>query len=348
MRLYQVSIVAFFLMVMLPNYSYSAYPIYIQNRNYSGFQRNQTIARRTTATLPTRITGKLPMVGSNATAGRQYYEPEQYDRLADSGLYIGISAGYNTAVIGGMNADYKNQEKGFSAPGAFKQANYLTNSSIIPLQLSVGASINNDLRIDFSYTRYSGINYAKNVFTSTGNGGYSNASATGGGITSNVTNINIYYNIDSYTGNLAGGSLRPYIGIGLGLSLNTISDYIVKDPTFYSENDPKLVSQGKLTGISNVEAYHNGGTSEQLSYTLEGGVSTELKGGMKADFFLRYIDLGIVTTSGSIIVKQTEWIADGNGNEVESPYASVFHWTNWQESGKLGSVEIGARMRLQF
>lgn len=347
MRLYQLSIIAFLLMVLSPYSSYSMYPMYSQNRNYSGFQRNQTIARQMSATLPTRITGKLPNIGSNAIAGRQYYEPEQYDRLADSGLYIGVSAGYNTAIIGGMNADYKNQEKGFSAPGAFKQANYIANS-IIPLQLSVGASINNDLRIDFSYTRYSGINYAKNVSTSTGNGGYANASATGGGITSNVTNINVYYNIDSYTGNLAGGSLRPYIGLGLGLSLNTIADYIVRDPTFYSENDPTKVAQGVITGISNVEAYHNGGTSEQLSYMLETGVSSEMKGGMKVDFFLRYIDLGVVSTSGSIVVKQTEWIADGTGKEVESPVPGVFHWTNWQESGKLGTVEIGVRMRLQF
>ena len=129
MRLYQVSVIAFLLMVLSPYSSYSMYPMYSQNRNYSGFQRNQTIARQMSATLPTRITGKLPNIGSNAIAGRQYYEPEQYDRLADSGLYIGVSAGYNTAIIGGMNADYKNQEKGFSAPGAFKQANYIANNT---------------------------------------------------------------------------------------------------------------------------------------------------------------------------------------------------------------------------
>jgi hypothetical protein len=34
-----------------------------------------------------RITGQLPKIGSNyVNAGRQYYQPETLDRLADSGL----------------------------------------------------------------------------------------------------------------------------------------------------------------------------------------------------------------------------------------------------------------------
>ena len=65
-------------------------------------------SRLTTAANPNRVTGTLPRVGtSSAAAGRQYYQPEDYDRLADSGLYIGLSVGYSTAVSGGMDADYK-------------------------------------------------------------------------------------------------------------------------------------------------------------------------------------------------------------------------------------------------
>ena len=60
----------------------------------------------TNAASPTRITGALPRVGSNATAaGRQYYEPTSFDRLADSGLYVGFSVGYSASVSGSMVAE---------------------------------------------------------------------------------------------------------------------------------------------------------------------------------------------------------------------------------------------------
>ena len=81
---------------------------------------------------------------------------------------------------------------------------------------------------------------------------------------------------------------------------------------------------------------------------LEGGVTTELDNGLKLDFFARYANLGKVKTSGSIIVSQTEWLGDGAGGEVVAPYDSVFHYTNWYESGRISMVDVGARARLQF
>ena len=186
------------------------------------------------------------------------------------------------------------------------------------------------------------------VQTSNGAGDYIAAAVDGGAITANATMLNVYYNIDAYTGYLAGGSLRPYVGAGVGLSVNTLADYVVYDNTFYSEKDPAFATAGELTGISDIYAYHNGGTSEQLAFMLEGGITTELDGGIKMDFFVRYSNLGKVKTSGSIIVSQTEWLGDGAGGEYEAPYDSVFHYTNWYESGRLSTVDVGLRMRLQF
>ncbi len=300
------------------------------------------------AASPMRVTGALPQVGSNVTnAGRQYYLPSDYDRLADSGLYVGMSVGYSASVMGGMYADYQNEKNAEFVPGAFQEAPYNTEN-VIPLQLSIGASLNNDLRVDFSYLRYGGMSYAPSIQSADGIGGYVTAQVEGGAITSNSTMLNLYYNIDSYTGYIAGGMLRPYIGVGLGISLNTIADYVVYDSTFYSEKDPSVAGAGDLTGISDVYAYHNGGTTEQLSFMLEGGVSTELDGGLKMDFYVRYSNLGKVKTSGSIIVSQTEWLGDGAGGEYQAPYDSVFHYTNWYESGKLNTVDLGVRLRLQF
>lgn len=302
------------------------------------------------ATNPNRITGSLPRVGSSATnAGRQYYQSADYDRLADSGLYVGLSAAYSTAIRGSMSADYAGEENAFFAPGSFRASDFKSDS-VIPLQISVGAAINSDVRVDFSFLRYSGISYASNVQTSDGSGPV-DATVSGGAITSNSTMLNVYYNIDSFTGYVAGGSLRPYVGAGVGLALNTIADYVVFDNSFYDEtNDmgPGSIEPGGLTAISDVYGYHNGGTMEQMAFQLEAGVTTSMNEGLKLDFFVRYANLGKVKTSGSIIVSQTEWLSDGAGDEYEAPYDSVFHYTNWTESGRLSSLDVGVRLRLEF
>ena len=305
---------------------------------------------RVAATNPNRITGALPRVGSSATnAGRQYYQSSDYDRLADSGLYIGLSAGYSMAIRGQMSADYAGEDKSFFAPGSFRESDFKSDS-VIPLQISVGAAINSDIRVDFSFLRYSGMSYADQVQTSTGDG-FADATVSGGAITSNSTMLNIYYNIDSFTGNVMGGQLRPYVGAGIGLALNTIADYVVFDKSFYDETDglgPGSVPAGGLTAISDVYGYHNGGTMEQIAFQLEAGLTTSMNEGLKLDFFIRYANLGKVRTSGSIIVSQTEWLSDGAGDEYEAPYDSVFHYTNWYESGRLSSLDVGVRLRLEF
>ena len=340
----------------------AVYPVY---SGYQGTNANgQVIMLPTTSgtvmptnnpnvATPTRITGTLPRVGSNTTrvsstvAGRQYYQPADFDRLADSGLYVGLSVGYSASISGGMISDYMNEDGGQFVPGAFQEAAFNTDT-VIPLQLSVGASINNDLRVDFGYLRYSGLAYPSVVQSADGIGGYVEATVDGGAITSNATMLNLYYNIDSYTGYLAGGMLRPYVGVGVGIALNTIADYVVYDSTFYSEMEPSMAGPGDITGISDVYAYHNGGTSEQLAFMFEGGLTTELDGGIKIDFFVRYTSLGKVRTSGSIVLSQTQWLGDGAGGEYPNPYDSVYHYTNWYESGRLSTVDLGLRLRLQF
>jgi len=310
------------------------------------------------AATPGRITGGLPKVGNNyVSAGRKYYQPENFDRLADSGLYIGLSLGYTYAVSGGMDAEYVNEQKSWFVPGAFKTATF-KHETVLPIQISVGAAINNDVRVDFSYMRYSGLSYPDTVQTSDGAGGFFNVSATDGRVSSTATMLNLYYNLDSYTGVLASGSLRPYVGIGLGISTNTISDYLIYDASFYPEDDVyegDILGPGILTAISDVYAYHSGGTTEQLAYAVEGGVTTELEGGLKLDFFIRWANLGRVESSGSIVVSQTEWMSTGSGIPIGTPgseqpgdYDAVFHYTNWKEGGKLTALDMGIRMRIQF
>ncbi len=364
--------------MLLPAVSHGAYPVYPAYQSNATYAQPQVqpqavyqatnaqgqvvylpatgntviMANSGVAANPTRVTGALPRVGSNVvSAGRQYYQPADYDRLADSGLYIGVSVGYTASIMGDIAADYTGEKDSFFVPGAFESAKFKSDS-VIPLQLSVGAAINNDIRVDFSFLRYSGISYPSMVNSSNGAGGFVEAAVDGGAITNNATMLNVYYNIDSFTGYLAGGSLRPYIGAGVGISLNTIADYVVYDNTFYAEVDDPLSipTAGVLTGVSDVYAYHNGGTEEQLAFMLEGGLTTDLDGGLKLDMFVRYSNLGRVKTSGSIIVSQTEWLSNPavSTGEEPAPYDSVFHYTNWYESGRIGMVDVGARLRLQF
>lgn len=310
------------------------------------------VANSGVAVPTTRVTGALPQVGSAATAaGRKYYLPSDYDRLADSGLYVGLSVAYAANVMGSMKADYAGEKDAYVVPGAFAAADFQTDT-VIPLQVSVGSALNNDIRVDFSYTRYSGLSYPDHVYTAEYTGAATVQTAVeGGAITANTTMLNIYYNLDTYTGYLAGGSLRPYIGVGVGLSLNTIADYVVYDDTYYTIIEDLNTTVGKaglLTGISDIYAYHNGGTNEQLAFMVEGGITTDLGGGIKMDFFARYANLGNVKTSGSIVLSQIEWLSDGLGGEVQADYDSVFHYTNWYESGRLSLIDVGARLRLQF
>lgn len=302
------------------------------------------------ATNPNRVTGALPRVGSSATnAGRQYYQAADYDRLAESGLYIGLSAGYTAMASCSISADYTGEQNSFFAPGAFRDAD-ISKDTVIPLQVSVGAAINSDVRLDFSFLRYSGLSYPSHVQTYSGEE-YVDATVSGGAITSNSTMLNVYYNLDSFTGYMMGGSLRPYVGLGVGLALNTIADYVVYDNGFYPEvsvDELPLTPAGDITGVSDIHAYHNGGTMEQFAFGLEAGVTTDMNEGLKLDFFVRYTNLGKVKTSGSIVVSQTDWISDGAGGEYESPFDDVFHYTHWTESGRLGTVDVGVRLRLEF
>ena len=306
------------------------------------------VANANTAAAPTRVTGALPRVGTTATnAGRQYYQSADYERLADSGLYIGLSAAYTASTFGKISADYTGKTYydyiiADDVPGAFKEASW-KHETVIPLQISVGAAINSNLRVDFSYLRYSGLSYPSNVETGNGDGGFTPATVSGGAITANTAMLNVYYNIDSFTGYIAGGALRPYVGAGVGLSLNTIADYVVYDGNTYSgvSVDPDTGIEDQYQ-IYDIFGYHNGGTNEQLAFGFELGLTTDLSGGIKLDFFGRYVNLGKVRTSGSVVMNRWEF------SETYGEAPRTEHVTDWQEGGRLSMIDVGVRLRLQF
>lgn len=295
-----------------------------------------------------------PMPQYAAQPATQYYTAAtQPDTLSPTGgVYVGISAAYNVSVSGGMTADYANQAGSYAAPGAFQQAKF-RKDTVVPIQVSVGGNINSEFRADLSYARYGGISYPNTVKTADGSGGFVTASATGGGISANVAMLNVYYDLDSLTGSLGGGRIRPYVGAGVGISVNSISDYVVFDPNYYQfYPDGANLAPGTPAAVSDIFAYHSGGTMEQLAYMLEGGVTAALGNSLSADFFVRYSGLGRVQSSGNITVTQTEYLATGldtipNPGSLD-PFNVTQQYLNWFESGQLGLIDIGVRLRMQF
>lgn len=255
-------------------------------------------------------------------------------------FYAGLSVGYVAFMNGGMTADYKNKTDSWVVPGSFRQSEFEINKRSTPIQFSVGANIINDLRVDISHMFYSGISLPGLVSTSAGgrDGGYTDYfsfHSRGGDISGSATMVNAYYNLDHFTGRIIGGKLSPYIGAGIGLGTNKISDYVI-----YEEGHHAI--DAGMTGSSNILVVHSGGTTNNFAYSFEVGGTSQLFNRLQLDLFVRYTDLGRVQTNGDVLLTQTVWV-DGAPDHNET-----LNYKNWRESGTLSIVDIGARLRFLF
>lgn len=255
-------------------------------------------------------------------------------------FYTGLSIGYVASMNGGITADYKNQTDSWVVPGSFQQSEFEINKRSTPIQFSVGAKIINDLRVDISYMFYSGISLPGLVSTSAGgrDGGYTDYFSfhtTGGSVSGSATMLNAYYNLDRFTGRIIGGKLSPYIGAGIGLSTNKISDYVIYEEGLHS-------TDAGMTGSSNIRAVHSGGTTNNFAYSFEVGGTSQLFDRLQLDLFVRYTDLGRVQTNGDVLLTQTVWVGSAPDHD------ETLNYKDWQESGSLSIVDIGARLRFLF
>lgn len=294
-------------------------------------------------------------------AGAKYYSAQSFDKLVDSGVYLGLSVAYGTPT-GKMKSDYDDP----FIPGA-SESSKLDKSTFMPLGVSIGAAVNNDVRLDFSYTRYSGLSYPDNVKFNDAYRQIVNLAADGGKITAQATMLNLYYSLESYTGNLFGGKLVPYIGVGLGISVNTIADYTVSYRADYALSGGIPIGTNSEytadTAIWDMTAYHAGGTTENFAYAGELGLTASMSGGLMVDFFVRYADLGKVESSGTvfesdleqyfssgtdaanILFDESAFIAEGY---TDGAYTSNYIYSDNKESADLTSVDVGVRLRVQF
>jgi hypothetical protein len=255
-------------------------------------------------------------------------------------FYAGLSVGYVAFMNGGITADYKNKTDSWVVPGSFQKSELEINKRSTPIQLSVGTKVIKNLRVDISYMIYSGISLPGLVNTSAGgrDGGYTDYfsfHSNGGDISGSAAMLNAYYNLDKITGRIIGGKVAPYIGAGIGLGTNKISDYEVFDAGHHA------IDAG-ITGTSNVLAVHSGGTTNNFAYSVEIGGTSQLFNRLLLDLFVRYTDLGRVQTNGDVLLTQTVWVGGAPDHD------ETLNYKDWKESGTLSIVDIGARIRFLF
>ncbi|MDR0726501.1 MAG: hypothetical protein LBF37_00385 [Rickettsiales bacterium] len=274
-------------------------------------------------------------------------------------FYVGFSIAYPAIVFGGIESQYKNDTNAFRAPGSFDQSDFQTNGTI-PLQFSFGTVVSENFRVDVSYLRYSDLSMKMTsnellpidplLTTHTGGLRFLGSSPN---IVSNVVLLSAYYNfLDSFIGRWA---LRPYIGAGIGMASNSVSDYTVFDNGAYIFPEMKDTVQPVETviGFQEISALHKGGTTTNVAWAVELGVTYNLTDRALVDFFGRYVNLGRVETS-NVIVSQWDILARFDSIPVGPPTnltlgeESVSNFTDWQESGTLSVFDVGIRIRFLF
>ncbi|MFA7188096.1 MAG: hypothetical protein WC137_01320 [Alphaproteobacteria bacterium] len=251
-------------------------------------------------------------------------------------VYAGISMGHIISVNGDIMAEYKNQPGSSVLPVLFQQSEFQIKTRSVPIQLSFGAKVTDNLRFEVSYMRYSGISISGLIKTITGVGEHFSFHSNGGDISGNTTMLNAYYNLDRFTGRIIGKKISPYIGAGIGLGTNKISDYEVFDSGHYS------LDAGD-TGSSNIHVLHSGGTTtNNFVYMIETGGTAKLNDRFLADIFVRWNYLGSVKTDGDVLLTQTVWVGGAPDHD------ETLNYKNWGESGTLSFFDIGARLRFLF
>lgn len=253
-------------------------------------------------------------------------------------FYAGLSVGYVGSVYGGMNADYADQTDSWIVPGSFKQSNFELSPRSIPLQASAGIRVIDFLRIDLSYTHFSGIKLPVWARTATGgrdNYDYFSFNLNGGEVSSDLIMLNAYYNFDRLMGRFMGNKLSPYLGIGLGFGKNKISDYDLLGEGFYS------IDAG-LNGAEQIHSYHQGSTTNNFTYMFELGGTWEFLDWLVMDIYGRWTNMGKLETTGEVFLTQIPH-KDGHPMPEES-----FSYNDKKESGKLSAWDIGVRLRFLF
>ena len=252
-------------------------------------------------------------VGLMMFAGTAWADEQADARRWHDGLYVGFGIGQTLNVGGGMTAPVAYQQQTGLPSDMFPRTTF-EGHNVRPLQVSIGKAINDNLRVEASYTNYLGLSFSEDPAFLDELG------------SSDVAMLNVYYNLDSIVGSFIDGKLRPYVGAGIGMSVNAMSGFSHINPYYYGAFLPF------------------GSTTRSLAYALEAGLTHELGNGLSFDFFARWMNLGSLNATGDVMHGVEQTPVPGSPGFYDVTYQR----DNWRESGTLSVLDMGVRLRLMF
>lgn len=282
------------------------------------------------------------------------------------------------------------------------------------LAIGFGVMSKRDYKVEIFYNNLSGLSYGEYATASNQlcfedfvNGEFyydcdKELSVEGGGISSYGFNIGGYVSIaDFFGGKFLDGLINPYIGGSIGITFNTLNDYTTYDDIgnaeapLYEDGEPWDIDgapatpaecEGNPNCMSNAGYYeydgtitHYGATTNNISWSIEAGLSFELDSKTLLDVYYKHNNYGKVKSKGEIyysygtveILDPTDEENTGNetgypdfctSNAIDSGY--VYNQdTGWceldgdivegiiydaGESGTIENNEIGVKLRLIF
>lgn len=275
-------------------------------------------------------TSEIPAYGGNK---HLYFfntpKREEHD-FHDSGLYLFTSFGMGNTTTG-INADNGINDSEDNYLGGSDANSTMGTASTY--SLGVGREMSKDLNIEFSYSHHMGLNYGKFALfneeveededeeetkkSKSTTQISKSRKVNGGNILLQFASMGFKYHLDKYTGTF-GGRLKPYVGIQLGISKNTIDDYTIIDSDGYPDGDSDPAPEDweikdyPEVGQSDMKEYEHiqnengeltmiGKTSDNFALNLEAGLSILLEGNLQLDVFYKLNKLGTITTSGKVL-----------------------------------------------
>ena len=273
-------------------------------------------------------------------------------------LYLGLGVGKTISAFSKFKADYKEKLDAWLAPGFFQKSEFESDESL-NIQVLLGTHVTQNFRIEFTYLHYSDLSLKlkshsllsidENLTSHTGEYKFDKKPD----ISADLAMLNIYYYLDRLIGSF---KVRPYIGAGIGLSQNVISDYIVFDGGAYiiPGMQDTLQEPGTPIRVSDIKTRHKGNTVGNFTFSFELGASYNLTENCIVDVFGRYINLGTVESDGvvstyNLFVSTSNDIPVGNIYNTGAPAGeTTSYYPDWKEKGNLNVVDIGLKLRFLF
>ena len=288
----------------------------------------------------------------------------------------------------------------------------LTNGSIVPpmnniseglgkpkpFYLGFGIMQNRKYRFDINYTNISGLKYDSSAYTNeqfcgpteidevTGDFYFDCSDlspVSGGSVKSNALMLNFQFSLNDLVKDFIGDLIVPYVGGGVGIAFNKVSDY-----TVFDEYGDALIPAGTdgyvydsttgedITGFYQYdgEITHFGMTTNNVAWNIEAGLTVNIDRTTILDVYYKMANYGTIKSNNMAyynyetvdIVDPTEQLNSANDYCTEEAYQEGFLYndeTGWCESepytqdgfvsnatekGKIETREIGVKLRLIF